>query len=287
MSAIAKCNGMICSGAMDGTIRVLRPPTGLALHVLSSNDNSEPDGVDALVVWKDLLISAHGSGSLRVWNVVDGKCVQVLQCRKGIFSLAVCGSLLACGIGNQVSDQEVCIQVWRMLPSDPWRHYKDLIGQTGCIWSLAGREGKVVSGSDASIWVWDAEAGEHEATLAGHSGAVHALVVLEDRLLSASDDGTLRSWALGTWEGLQMVQAYAEGTGMYPYCLAVSGSKLLSGSRCTDDEELVSELQVWGLAELDLQQTLLEDADVTALVAVDGEVWGGLDSAVAAGGLTP
>ena len=179
------------------------------------------------------------------------------------------------------------IQVWRMLPCDPWRHYKDLIGQTGCIWLLAGWEDKVVSGSDGSIWVWDAEAGMHKATLAGHSGAVHALVVHGERLLSASDDGTIRSWALGMWEGLQTVQACAEGSGMYLFCLAVSGSKLLSGSKCTDDEEHVLALQVWGLAELDLQQTLQEDADITALVAVDGEVWGGLDTDVAVWGLTP
>ncbi len=34
------------------------------------------------------------------------------------------------------------------------------------------------------------------------------------------------------------------------------------------------EVRVWGLAELDLQQTLLQPADASALVAVDGEVWG-------------
>ena len=145
----------------------------------------------------------------------------------------------------------------------------------------------VVSGSDSSIDVWDAEAGKHVAALAGHSGPVHALVVNKNRLLSASDDRTIRLWALGTWEGLQTVQAYAEDTGMYPFCLAVFGSKLLSGSKCTDDEEHVLALQVWGLAELDLQQTLQEDADITALVAVDGEVWGGLDTDVAVWGLTP
>jgi len=32
---------------------------------------------------------------------------------------------------------------------------------------------------------------------------------------------------------------------------------------------------VWGLAELDLQQTLRQPANISALVALDGEVWGG------------
>ena len=39
-------------------------------------------------------------------------------------------------------------------------------------------------------------------------------------------------------------------------------------------------MRVWGLEELELQQTLQQPAgsDVMALVAVDGEVWGGAGS---------
>ena len=61
----------------------------------------------------------------------------------------------------------------------------------------------------------------------------------------------------------------------------MSGSKLVSGSSASYGSQ--AEVRVWGLAELDLQQTLLQpENDVRALVAVDGEVWGGVGAEVVA-----
>ncbi len=74
--------------------------------------------------------------------------------------------------------------------------------------SLAGWQDKVASGSGyGSIRVWGVGTGVHDATLAGHSGPVRALVVHGDGLLSASDDGTIRAWALGKWAALRTVEA--------------------------------------------------------------------------------
>jgi hypothetical protein len=102
------------------------------------------------------------------------------------------------------------------------------------------------------------------------------MVVHGDRLLSASDDGTIWAWDVGTWAVLRTVEAYGRGTGQLVCCLAVSGSKLVSGSYAVDDSP--AEVRVWGLEELDLQQTVLRPppagAHVRALVSVDGEVWG-------------
>jgi WD40 repeat protein len=100
-------------------------------------------------------------------------------------------------------------------------------------------------------------------------------VVHGDRLLSASDDGTIRAWALGTWAGLRTVEAYGREERRFPICLAVSGSKLVSGSAGFGVRGQ-GEVRVWGLAELDLQQTLRQPGNVYALVALDGEVWGGV-----------
>ncbi len=144
--------------------------------------------------------------------------------------------------------------------------------------SLAGWQDKVASGSDdGSIRVWDVGTGALDATLAGHSGAVRALVAHGDRLLSGSEDGTIRAWGVGTWALLRTVEAYGRGRGQYPHCLAVSGSKLVSGS-WDSSGGWQGGVRVWGLEELDLQQTLAQRAglDVGALMAVDGEVWGGV-----------
>ncbi len=92
--------------------------------------------------------------------------------------------------------------------------------------------------------------GALDDTLAGHSGAVRTLVAHGDRLLSASDDGAIRAWALGTWAALWTVDAYGQGTERYLRCLAASGSKLVSRSRAAETQ---GETRVWGLAKLDLQ----------------------------------
>ncbi len=56
------------------------------------------------------------------------------------------------------------------------------------------------------------------------------LAVHGDRLYSESRDGTIREWALGAWAALRTLEAYARGERQAPYCLAVIGSKLVSGS---------------------------------------------------------
>ena len=118
-----------------------------------------------------------------------------------------------------------------MVAGGAWSFEKTLRGHAGPVWSLAIWRGKVLSGSeDMSIRAWDAGSGAHDATLTGHDDAVCGLVVHGDRLFSASGDGTIRVWALGTWVALQTVEAWACETGRYPRCLAVSGSKLVCGS---------------------------------------------------------
>lgn len=56
----------------------------------------------------------------------------------------------------------------------------------------------VVAGPDLRLLVVDAESGEQQAALAGHSAAVRALRWLAPgRLLSAAEDGTARLWNVG------------------------------------------------------------------------------------------
>ncbi len=86
----------------------------------------------------------------------------------------------------------------------------------------------------------------------------------------------IRVWALGTWAVLQILEAYQRGTGPFTACLAVRGSKLVSGSAANYGQR---ELGIWGLEALDLQHTLLQPSgkDVAALLAMVegcGLAWG-------------
>jgi hypothetical protein len=275
VAAIVACDERICSGSWDGSIRVWCRASGEHERTLQEPEG-ERDIVNALAVWEGRLISGHDSGKLRVWNVATGECEQVLERNNngyggGVRALAVCGSRLASGCGNG------SIMVWGLGDGTTWARERSILGHTGDLRSLAGWQDKLACGSfDGSIRVWDVGSGAHDATLAGHSGPVTALVVHEDRLLSASYDGTIRAWDVGTWALLRTVEAYGGERVQRLFCLAVSESKLVSGSCLFGGSE--AEVRVWGLEELDLRQTLAQPAGsgVRALLAVDGEVWGGV-----------
>jgi WD40 repeat protein len=275
VTALAECEGRVCSGSDDGSIWVWRMGEATEERLLYAGAK---DAVLSLSAWESHLISGHASGELRVWNVVTGVCNQVIKGHTdSVCALAVCGSRLASSSFNE------SIKLWAMRAAGPWTCERTLLGHTDWVWSLTVWKDKVLSGScDKSIRVWDVETGEHDATLTGHTGGVCGLAVHGDRLFSASDDGTIRVWALGTWAALRMVDAYGRRTGQYPRCLAVSGSQLVSGSIASGDYGGQKEVRVWGLETLNLQHTLPQPAgaNVWALLVVEGRVWAGVGSDV-------
>ena len=85
-----------------------------------------------------------------------------------------------------------------------------------------------------------------------------------------------------------MVACEQEGR-QFLRCLAVSGSKLISGSadRGVADEAERYEVRVWDLGTLECEHTLLQPAgaEVCCLAAGCGLVWGGVGEEVVVWGL--
>ena len=135
-----------------------------------------------------------------------------------------------------------------------------------------------IGSGDKTIRVWDAGAGTHEQTLAGHEGAVVALVVSrEQRLISSSVDKTVKVWSMATWACMHSVQAYAAGSAQYIRSLTVSGQTLVAGSR-SNPHSLTEEYEarVWDLETLEPLHTLRQAAGqyVFGLASDGEEVWG-------------
>ena len=172
--------------------------------------------------------------------------------------LYVCGSRLASGSVDR------SIKVWTMEPGQEWVCERTLAGHIGFVKALAGWEGKLISGSgDKTIRVWDASTGGLDATLTGHQDEVFGLVVMGERLFSASRDGTIRVWTVGTWAAVTSVEAYdVDGSGQFPWCLAVDGRKLISGSNALGDldEEVQYEVRVWDPATMACEHTVRQPA---------------------------
>jgi len=117
--------------------------------------------------------------------------------------------------------------------------------------------------------------------LLGIYGKVTSLVVhkLKDMFFSASEDGSIRSWALGTWSALQKVvvrdldsEIIIAGNQHEVLCLALSGGMILSGSR-HEEEGL---LHVWNPDTLVCEHIIKRTGWLECILAVDGEVWCGV-----------
>ena len=86
---LAACDGRVCCGLFDGSIRVWSRASGEHERTLGFPEDAEEeeeglsidgdDFVEALAVWQGRLISSHRCGELRVWNVATGECAQVLE----------------------------------------------------------------------------------------------------------------------------------------------------------------------------------------------------------------
>jgi hypothetical protein len=293
--ALAECEGRMCSGSLDGTIRVwggasLKRQRTLHDRVAAGED----DGVCSLAAWEGRLVSGHLDSVIRVWNVATGVREWALAGHSGaVRCLAVSETRTRLVSGSD----DMSIKVWVLGAGKSWRCQckRTLVGHRGPVFALATWQDKVLSGSvDKDVLVWDMGTGAHAATLSGHGDAVCGLAVHGDRLFSASDDGTIREWALGTWARLRTVEAYGPRMPQAPLCLVVSGSKLISGSGAgqgpsaphgDDDSEEEHweqsqqyEVRVWDLRTLECEHTRRQPggSGVWCLAAGCGVVWGGV-----------
>ena len=298
--AIAQCGaGRVCSGSMDGSINVWRM-TGTREAPQGPERRLAPEGgvdpVHSLSVWEGRLISGHGSGKLRVWDVDTGTCEYAFSGHcKPVNALAVFGSRVVSGFHARCAG----IKVWALAMDEnetrilSHRTVMVLQGHSDVVWTLVGWQGKILSGSeDKSIRVWDADTGAHDATLTGHSSGIQRLATHPGRglLFSASLDGTVRVWALGAWEAVQVVRM--SGPRQRVWCLAVSGPQLICGMRGADSPSL--SLVVWDVASLeagrvDPKVVLPQPPSeyIPALLATEGRVWAAVGSDVLVWGSGP
>ena len=134
----------------------------------------------------------------------------------------------------------------------------------------------MISGSwDKTIKVLDIVTRQLDATLDAHTGPVYALAVSGRTLLSTGSDCTIGVWTLGTWSHLRMVRVseHVPDAGCCS-CLATSGSMLLCGGVCEDEES--GFVVVLDSDTLICQRTLRLDHPVEELLGMRGEVWGRL-----------
>ena len=138
--------------------------------------------------------------------------------------------------------------------------YKDrtLRGHSGYVLSVAIDGDRIVSGSDdSSIKIWTTE-GDLLKTLGGNIDYVRSVAIDGDRIVSGSEDNTIKIWNT-EGECLQTLKGHSG----YVYSVAIDGDRIVSGSR---DKTI----KIWS-REGDLLKTLEGHGDYVMSVAIDGD----------------
>lgn len=211
----ALSDGRIVSGSYDTMLRVWDVASSICLRELSGHTenincvSSLPDGG---------IVSGSDDGTLRLWNATSGACRRIL---KSHVTAVICVSVLPDGRivsgAECATEDDKTLIVWDLSIGAASEH--ELAGHrsetVSCISYL--RDGRIVTGSGdnknanaklGTLSVWDMTAAsafvlakrDHlcERQLKGHTKKVSCLTALpDDRVVSGSDDGTLRVWDTG------------------------------------------------------------------------------------------
>uniref|UniRef100_A0A6A7G9N2 WD40 repeat-like protein n=2 Tax=Hirondellea gigas TaxID=1518452 RepID=A0A6A7G9N2_9CRUS len=163
--------------------RLLRPDKSSAVSQIVENPT------------KDQIAVGYNDGSIRLWSILDGKCLVTLNGHhKAVCSLKFNsdGTLLVSG------SRDTNIIVW------------DVVGEVG-LYRLRGHQnevtdvafleksGRIVSSSkDGFVKLWEMETQHCVQTLTGHRSEVWCFVINSDetRLITGSADNQLRIWRL-------------------------------------------------------------------------------------------
>jgi hypothetical protein len=223
--AMAECEQQICIGSSAGKLTCWSVKT----HECEWQLHDGSSAITALAVWQGRLVSAHESGRLRVWNVRTGACEQVVEAEAygepRVCAFVVAGTRLAGGCADGT------IMFWTSGAALPLVLEGTVRRGTAAVSALAAWRGTVLSGHrDGAIRVWEGVGCGGGTTLSCRY-AVTALAVHGDVLYSATADGMIQEWEVGSWAPLRTARGcQPKQPGEYNLCLAVSGSKLVVGS---------------------------------------------------------
>ncbi|MFC9686319.1 NB-ARC domain-containing protein [Streptomyces sp. NPDC056948] len=227
----------IATSSRDTTVRMWSSATGEALHTLTGHHGPvravafSPDG--------RLLATGGRDATVRIWDAVTGQAVHTVRGHDGpvlAVTFSPDGSLLATG------GSDTTVRIWDPATGEMLH---TATGHGGLVSAVAfSPDGALLAsgGADATARIWgivplgpDHRSGDRPAisvraprVLTGHRGPVRALVFTPDgsRLLTCSNDRTLRIWGPGGVEGAHDLSGAVRAAGFSP-----DGSRLATGSQ--------------------------------------------------------
>ena len=287
---IVECDGKICSGDLDGSIRIWNKNTLLLEKVFFLEQSSSIEEVedesqlspwcDCLTDFHGQLVSGHEGGRIGLWDLRNERCSHVLEGHTShVRALAVIGNKL-------ISASDDCtIKVWGKDSRDDWLCEQTLRGHHDSVKCLTILGNNLISGSsDSTIRVWNVIDGNCYQRLFGHKGRVTALLIHDSKLFSSATDRTLRVWSTKSWSVVRVLDSILTGDLQHIQSLAISGNNLVIGSASAlhlseqQRNENECDVRVLNMETFECEYSFRQPVgqDVLALVGTAGQVWAGV-----------
>ena len=195
------------SAADDNNLIVWNLENGRQLHTLSGHTNLHVPGLDggafyfgvhSIAVTADggCAISAGGDGTLKLWDLNDGREIRSMGTHFGPLEGT---AVTADGLQAVSVSRDGTLKVWELSTGRELRSVDT--GHTRGVSAVAVTPNgqQAITGSyDRTLKVWDLASGRELYTLTGHSEHINAVSVSKNgrRAFSAAGDGTVKMWDL-------------------------------------------------------------------------------------------